>query len=117
MRKLTQKIDKRRPRPLRLHQRRPDARHPAGAARLRHESAQRPPLDLPHRRARPDRPPLRRRLQTRRRRHPQPDAEPLLHSAKFAIADKDGSIREYYDSLEDNAVDHVARTVKDLAGE
>ena len=43
--------------------------------------------------------------------------EQLLHSAKFAVADKNGVVREYVSSLEDNAVDHVARTVKDLAGE
>jgi len=45
---------------------------------------------------------------------PQPGAEPLLHSSKFAVADKDGWIREYYDSSEDDAVDHVAATVKEL---
>ena len=48
---------------------------------------------------------------------PQPGAEPLLHSSKFAIADKDGWIREYYDSNEDDAADHVAATVKDLVRE
>ena len=41
----------------------------------------------------------------------------LLHSAKFAVADKNGVLREYVSSLEDDAVEHVARTVKDLAGE
>ena len=41
----------------------------------------------------------------------------LLHSAKFAVADKNGVVREYVSSLEDDAVDHVARTVKDLARE
>jgi protein SCO1 len=48
---------------------------------------------------------------------PAPGAEPLLHSEKFAIADKDGWIREYYGALEDDAVDHVVRSVKDLAAE
>lgn len=43
--------------------------------------------------------------------------EQLLHSAKFAIADKNGVVREYVSSLEDDAVDHVARSVKDLARE
>jgi len=43
--------------------------------------------------------------------------EQLLHSAKFAVADKNGIVREYVSSLEDDAVDHVARTVKDLARE
>ncbi len=41
----------------------------------------------------------------------------LLHSAKFAVADKNGVVREYVSSLEDDAVDHVARTVRDLARE
>ena len=48
---------------------------------------------------------------------PQPGGEPLLHSSKFAIADKDGWIREYYDSQETDTVEHVASTVKDLAAE
>jgi len=48
---------------------------------------------------------------------PQPGAEPLMHSSKFAIADKDGWIREYCDSSEDDVVDHVASTVKDLVAE
>ena len=43
--------------------------------------------------------------------------EQLLHSAKFAVADKNGVVREYVSSLEDDAVDHVAHTVKDLAAE
>jgi len=41
--------------------------------------------------------------------------EQLLHSAKFAVADKNGVLREYVSSLEDDAVDHVVRTVGDLA--
>lgn len=48
---------------------------------------------------------------------PQPGAEPLLHSSKFAIADKDGWIREYCDSGDDDTIDHVARTVKELVRE
>lgn len=43
--------------------------------------------------------------------------EQLLHSAKFAVADKNGVVREYVSSLEDDAVDHVARSVHDLARE
>jgi len=43
--------------------------------------------------------------------------ESILHSSKFAIADKDGFIREYYGALNDDAVDHVAATVNDLARE
>lgn len=49
--------------------------------------------------------------------NPAPGTEPLLHSEKFAIADKDGWIREYYGALEDDAVDHVVTSVKDLARE
>ena len=48
---------------------------------------------------------------------PQTIAEPLLHSSKFAIADKDGYIREYYGSTDGDAPDHVAATVRDLLGE
>ena len=45
---------------------------------------------------------------------PQPGAEPLLHSAKFAVADKGGTIREYYGGTDGDAADHVAATVRDL---
>ena len=41
----------------------------------------------------------------------------LLHSAKFAIADKNGTIREYYSGIEDDSVDHVVDSVRDLAKE
>lgn len=44
-------------------------------------------------------------------------AEPLLHSSKFAIADKDGVIRAYVGSGDDDAVDHVASAVRDLLRE
>jgi protein SCO1/2 len=44
----------------------------------------------------------------------QTAAEPLLHSAKFAIADKDGMIREYYGGTDGDAPEHVAATIKDL---
>ena len=47
----------------------------------------------------------------------QTAAEPLLHSSKFAIADKRGVIREYYGATNDDAADHVATTVRDLARE
>jgi len=43
--------------------------------------------------------------------------EPLLHSAKFAIVDKNGVVREYVSSLDDDAPEHVARTVDDLLAE
>jgi len=45
------------------------------------------------------------------------EAEPLLHSSKFAIADKQGVIREYYGGTDGDAADHVAATVLDLLRE
>jgi cytochrome oxidase Cu insertion factor (SCO1/SenC/PrrC family) len=48
---------------------------------------------------------------------PQTIAEPLLHSSKFAVADKDGYIREYYGGTDGDAAEHVAATVKDLLRE
>jgi protein SCO1/2 len=45
---------------------------------------------------------------------PQPGAEPLLHSSKLVVADKHGIIREYYGATSDDAVAHVAATVKEL---
>lgn len=43
--------------------------------------------------------------------------EPLLHSSKFAIADKQGVIREYYGGTDGDAADHVAATIEDLLRE
>ena len=43
--------------------------------------------------------------------------EAVLHSSKFAIADKHGVIRDYYGATNDDAVDHVANTVHDLLRE
>jgi len=43
--------------------------------------------------------------------------ESVLHSSKFAIADKHGVIRDYYGATADDAVDHVANTVHDLLRE
>ncbi len=43
--------------------------------------------------------------------------EAVLHSSKFAIADKHGVIRDYYGATADDAVDHVANTVHDLLRE
>jgi protein SCO1/2 len=48
---------------------------------------------------------------------PQTIAEPLLHSSKFAVADKDGYIREYYGATDGDAPEHVAATVHDLLRE
>jgi protoheme IX farnesyltransferase len=43
--------------------------------------------------------------------------EAVLHSSKFAIADKNGVIRDYYGATADDAVDHVTNTVHDLLRE
>ncbi|HEX8173129.1 MAG TPA: SCO family protein [Thermoanaerobaculia bacterium] len=48
---------------------------------------------------------------------PQGGAEALLHSSKFAVADKDGVIRGYYDGANGESVDEVAKVVERLAGE
>jgi protein SCO1/2 len=48
---------------------------------------------------------------------PQPGNEPLLHSAKFAVADKNGVIRDYYGATNDDAVEHVAGVISDLLRE
>ena len=48
---------------------------------------------------------------------PQPGGEALLHSSKFAVADRNGVIREYYGGTDGDAPEHVAATVKELLGE
>ena len=48
---------------------------------------------------------------------PQPGGEALLHSSKFAVADRKGVIREYYGGTDGDAPAHVAETVKDLLAE
>lgn len=48
---------------------------------------------------------------------PSPGGEPLLHSSKFAVADRSGVIREYYGGTDGDAADHVARTVEQLLDE
>lgn len=48
---------------------------------------------------------------------PVPGGEPLLHSSKFAVADKNGVIREYYGGTDGDAAEHVARTVERLLEE
>lgn len=45
---------------------------------------------------------------------PVPGGEPLLHSSKFAVADKSGMIREYYGGTDGDAPEHVAATVRSL---
>jgi len=48
---------------------------------------------------------------------PQPGGEALLHSSKFAVADKSGMIRDYYGATSDDAVEHVATVVNELVRE
>lgn len=46
-----------------------------------------------------------------------PANESILHSSKFAIADKHGMIRDYTNALGDDAVEHVSGVIKELAAE
>jgi protein SCO1/2 len=48
---------------------------------------------------------------------PQPGAEPLLHSSKFAVADRNGVIREYYGGTDGDVAQHVSATIEDLLRE
>lgn len=48
---------------------------------------------------------------------PMPGGEPLLHSSKFAVADKDGVIRGYYDATDGNVPEQVANVVATLLEE
>ncbi|HEX6179013.1 MAG TPA: SCO family protein [Thermoanaerobaculia bacterium] len=48
---------------------------------------------------------------------PEPGGEALLHSSRFAVADRNGVIREYYAGTDGDAPEHVAATVRDLLGE
>ena len=48
---------------------------------------------------------------------PAPGGDPLLHSSRFAVADKDGVIRGYYDVNEGDAPEKVARVVEQLLAE
>lgn len=48
---------------------------------------------------------------------PGPGGDPLLHSSKFVVADKSGTIREYYGGTDGDTPDHVAATVRDLLRE
>jgi protein SCO1/2 len=43
--------------------------------------------------------------------------ESVLHSVKFAVADKKGVIRDYYSATNEDAVDHVANVVRELLRE
>jgi protein SCO1/2 len=48
---------------------------------------------------------------------PSPGGEPLLHSGKFAVADKEGVIRAYYDGADGAVADEVAQAVQTLLDE
>jgi cytochrome oxidase Cu insertion factor (SCO1/SenC/PrrC family) len=48
---------------------------------------------------------------------PMPGGEPLLHSSKFAVADKQGVIRGYYDAMDGTAPEDVAKVVEQLLDE
>ena len=48
---------------------------------------------------------------------PMPGGEALLHSSKFAVADKQGVIRAYYDATDGTAAEEVARAVDALLEE
>jgi protein SCO1/2 len=48
---------------------------------------------------------------------PMPGGEALLHSGKFAIADKQGVIRGYYEGSDATVTDEVVRAVETLVDE
>ena len=48
---------------------------------------------------------------------PSPGGEALLHSSKFAVADKEGVIRGYYDAADGTVPEQVAKVVGQLLDE
>jgi hypothetical protein len=48
---------------------------------------------------------------------PAPGGEALLHSSKFAVADKQGIIRGYYDATDGTVPEEVAEVVAQLLDE
>lgn len=48
---------------------------------------------------------------------PMPGGEPLLHSSKFAVADKEGVIRGYYDATDGRIPEEVAAVIERLLDE
>ncbi len=48
---------------------------------------------------------------------PMPGGEPLLHSTKFAVADRNGVIRGYFDATDGNIPEVVAQVVEQLLDE
>ena len=48
---------------------------------------------------------------------PESGAEPILHSAKFAVADRSGTIRDYSGGTDGDLSEHVAATIQTLLEE
>ena len=48
---------------------------------------------------------------------PGPGGDPLLHSSKFAVADKNGMIRGYYDATDGSTTNQIATIVSELVNE
>ena len=48
---------------------------------------------------------------------PAPGGEALLHSSRFAVADKHGVIRAYYDAMDGTAPEQVAKVIDQLVDE
>jgi protein SCO1/2 len=48
---------------------------------------------------------------------PMPGGEPLLHSSKFAVADRNGMIRGYFDATDGTVPEQVAQAVTQLLDE
>ena len=48
---------------------------------------------------------------------PAPGGEALLHSSKFAVADRTGMIRQYYGGTDGDAAEKVSATIEDLLSE
>lgn len=48
---------------------------------------------------------------------PMPGGEPLLHSSKFAVADRNGMIRGYFDATDGRVPEEVAKVVERLLEE
>ena len=48
---------------------------------------------------------------------PMPGGEPFLHSSRFAVADRTGMIRGYYDATDGTVAEQVAEVVEQLVDE
>ena len=117
MRALTPKVDKDAPVRFVSISVDPARDTPAVLAAIREARPQRSALDVPHRRPRRHRRPLRERLQARRRRSRCPAASRSCTARKFAVADKQGVIRGYYDAMDGTVPEEVAEVVEQLLDE